>query len=180
MTGTLSSIQAICTMTSIGYSEIAPSYHELHKEEQLEKLRLVLPYLKLKKNALILDIGCATGLSSFLLSCNKVGLDSSMEMLRHAPDDMDKVCGLAETLPFKHHCFDAVICLTAIHNFADFRSAIAEMKRVSKGSVVVSVLKRSKRYEAIMNALTKGLLIDKELESDKDTILICKIAIPKQ
>ncbi len=141
-------------MGIIGYNHIAPSYNELHSQEQLNKLKLIKTHFSPDHNALLLDVGCGTGLSSLLFNCVKVGIDSSIEMLRQATD-MLRVLGFAKNLPFKDKAFDYSICLTALHNFRDFRIALSEMKRVTKWKIIVSVMKRSSRHSAICNHLKK-------------------------
>lgn len=49
----------------------------------------------------------------------------------------DVICA-AESLPFADRSFDAVVCRTAAHHFADVRAAVREMARVS-GDLVLLV-----------------------------------------
>ncbi|RLE43028.1 hypothetical protein DRJ48_02080 [Candidatus Woesearchaeota archaeon] len=159
----------------IGYSHIAPSYDELYGEEQLEKLRQVLRYIKVGGDWLVLDVGCGTGLSSSLLKCERIGLDASMDMLLNSKDKaLLRVCGEAEHLPFKSNVFDLVICLTAVHNFHDFEAAIKEMRRVSKGSIVISILKRAKKYAKILASVRGQLKLINVVDNPKDKIIIAE------
>ncbi len=159
----------------IGYSNIACSYNELYREEQLAKIEAVMRYFKLPITALLLDIGCGTGIASERFKCKKFGLDNSIPLLKLAKG-LDRVGGLAERLPFKTKAFDAVICLTAIHNFSNPLVAVEEMLRVSNQQVV-SVLKRSKDYENLCNIIRDLLWVEHEIDSDKDTIFITRFQI---
>jgi len=159
---------------SIGYSPIASSYNELYREEQLAKVEAVLKHFKPDRRDLLLDLGCGTGLASSGFKSRKVGLDNSMALLRLAPG-LERVCGTAERLPFKTKCFDVVICLTAIHNFQEFKAALGEMQRVSNRQVV-SVLRRSEKYREISNTIREMLVIQHEIETERDTIFITQVA----
>jgi SAM-dependent methyltransferase len=54
----------------------------------------------------------------------------------HLPPAVDAV---AEALPFPDRAFDAVMASSTVHQWPDLAKGIAEMKRVSRGPVVVTV-----------------------------------------
>jgi SAM-dependent methyltransferase len=54
----------------------------------------------------------------------------------HLPPAIDAV---AEALPFPDDAFDAVMASSTVHQWSDLAKGIAEMKRVSRGPVVVTV-----------------------------------------
>jgi ubiquinone/menaquinone biosynthesis C-methylase UbiE len=167
----------------IGYDALAPGYNELYMDEQLEKLRVIRRHVRLPHSAVLLDVGCGTGISSTGFNCRKIGIDESFGMLKAAGSaDLQKVHGHAERLPFADNSVDCVISLTAIHNFSHQKKAIEEMKRVSRGKIVVSVLKRAANYTRIIGLCEKLLKGAKLIDTEKDTIFVysSKHSVKKQ
>ncbi len=156
------------------YAGISQGYEELHKEEQLGKLKIVLERLPYNKTDKVLDIGCGTGLSSLLFNCQKFGVDPTFELLEQAKQRLPVVQGVAEELPFQNNVFDVVICLTALHNFSDPQRALLEMKRVGTGKFAISILKRAKECENLMKMISKTFKVKEMLEDPKDFILFCE------
>jgi ubiquinone/menaquinone biosynthesis C-methylase UbiE len=158
------------------YNTISSSYNKLHGEEQERKLSLVKKGLKALKitinpDWLVLDVGAGSGISSQLPGI-VISLDPSEELLKLSPTT--KIHGNGETLPFKDDSCDLVISLTALHNFDDWKKGIEEMKRVSKKYMVVSVLKKSKDYERIIEEVEKTGLLKKSVDDQHDSILFLK------
>ena len=153
------------------YSKIAESYDGLHEEEQINKLKLISKYLKVKEKDLLLDIGCGTGISTRFFKCKTIGIDNSKGMLKKAGKNC--VFGDAESLPFKDKMFNIVISVTAIHNFKDAEKSIKEIKRVLKknGKVAITLLKKSKNFSKIRELLLKNFDFI-EAEEEKDVIFI--------
>jgi len=156
------------------YSEISQGYEELHKEEQLGKLKIVMERMPYSKTDKVLDIGCGTGLSSLLFTCFKIGVDPTFELLQQAKARMPVVQGMAEALPFKDNGFDIVICLTALHNFSDPQRGLLEMKRVGTGRFAISILKRARNFEQLMKLVSQTFKVKEMLEDLKDVILFCE------
>lgn len=156
------------------YAQIAQGYEELHREEQLGKLKRVLERVPYQKTDKVLDVGCGTGLSSLLFSCQKFGVDPEFELLQQARSRMPVVQGVAEHLPFRDNAFDIVICLTALHNFTDPERALLEMKRVGTGRFAISILKRAKAFDTLMKLVSQTFTVKEMLEDPKDIILFCE------
>ncbi|MEM4240213.1 MAG: methyltransferase domain-containing protein [Candidatus Woesearchaeota archaeon] len=156
------------------YAQIAQGYEELHKEEQLGKLKVVLERVQYQKTDKVLDVGCGTGLSSLLFRCQKFGIDPAFELLEQAKARMPVVQGTAEDLPFSDNAFDIVICLTALHNFTDPQRALLEMKRVCTGKFAISILKRAKEFDNLLKLVSKTFKVREMLEDPKDFILFCE------
>lgn len=148
------------------YDKIAKGYNELYKEEQLNKVKLIIKHLNIK-NEKVLDVGCGTAFYSNLFK-NYTGIDNSKEMIKAKKEC---IYGNAEKLPFKDKSFDAVICITSIHNFKDIKKAISEIKRVCRNKIAISVLKKAKKFEEI-KGLIKEVLDVNEIEEEKDVIFI--------
>ena len=66
------------------YNEIAEGYNELHKEEQLNKLKIIKENIEINKTDKLLDVGCGTGISSDF-DCNVYAIDPSEELLKQNP-----------------------------------------------------------------------------------------------
>ena len=81
------------------------------------------------------------------------------------------ILGNAEALPFPDQSFDVVMSITAIHNVKDTEKALQEMKRVCKGKVIISLLKKSSKYDVIKEQIEKYFKVT-ALEEEKDTIFI--------
>jgi len=155
------------------YNSISESYNELHREEQLSKIRLIKDNLKIKNQDLLLDVGCGTGIFAEEFNCIKIGIDPSIEMLKQGKNAF-YIQACAENLPFKDNSFDFVISVTAIHNFKNLRKGLEEIKRISKKDVALSILKRSSKLDEIKNNI-KGLFkIIKIIDEDKDLIFFAK------
>ncbi len=159
-------------MKGINYDDIADSYDELYREEQVSKVKLIMKHFIPESTKIMLDVGCGTGLSSSLFNCKKIGLDNSERLLRRA-DVLFKILGNAEELPFKNKSFDYIVSLTAIHNFRDYKRALLEMIRVSRELIIVSVLKRSIKFTEITKYIEQ-FKIKKKIEHKKDMIFLFK------
>lgn len=154
------------------YDIIAPSYNELHGQEQVEKAKLVLQHLKIKKSDKLLDVGCGTGIATSLFDCDKTGIDPSAELLKQCK--FKTVSGKAEELPFADKSFDIIICMTAIHH-CNIDKALAEIKRVAKRDVVITVLKKVKNAREIMGKVRRVFGRVKVVEEEKDWIALVKL-----
>src|SRR3989344_4733631 len=122
------------------YKYIAKSYNELHKEEQLKKLKIIKENIKINSKTTLLDIGCGTGISTESFKCKAKGIDPSKEMISIAKNK-NLIHGYAEKLPFKNKSFDVIVSVTAIHNFKDQEKALDEMLRIGKKTIVITLLK---------------------------------------
>jgi ubiquinone/menaquinone biosynthesis C-methylase UbiE len=146
------------------YDYIAKGYDELHYEEQMNKLRVILERFDISRKK-VLDVGCGTAFYSHLFK-DYTGIDNSREMVKRAKGNV--LLGNAESLPFNDKSFDVVISLSAAHNFSDFRRAIDEMFRVSRELVIVSLFKRAKLF----NEIREYFGLDLEIDEEKDLIMV--------
>lgn len=152
------------------YSAISTGYDKLYSEEQGVKLEIIKENLKVtKRSGLVLDAGAGTGLSRKFFR-NVLLLDKSLGMLKMSKGM--RVCADVECLPFKDKAFDAVLCVTVIHNVNDVKKAVNEIKRVSD-RVAITLLKKSREFGYLGELLKENLkLVD--LDSDKDLIMVSK------
>ena len=150
------------------YDGIAAGYDELHGEEQRNKYRIIADRLNLPQSARVLDVGAGTGVGFSIIPA--IGIDPSPELLKQHPHP-ESVVGRAEKLPFPDKSFDAVISVTAIHH-ANVSRAINEMRRVSRGPIAITVLKKSAYANAIIAEAIKELRPLIIIDEAKDSILI--------
>ncbi len=162
------------------YDEIADGYDELHMGEQLRKMTAIIAamgeYIP-KKPEKLLDVGCGSGISTSVWSCDCTGIDPSDNLIAVAKKNHPKLrfyVGRAEELPFPDKSFDVVICITAVHNFHDIRRGIEEMKRVGKDRFVITVLRKSNKIEEIEKLIILNFKVKKIVMEDKDLIFICR------
>ncbi len=155
------------------YNSISDSYNELHRKEQLSKIRLIKNNLKIKKSDFLLDVGCGTGIFAEEFNCIKIGVDPAINLLKQGKNAF-YIQAFAENLPFKDSCFDFVISVTAIHNFKDMRKGLEEIKRVSKKNVALSILKKSSKIDEIKKNINELFGITEMIEEDKDLIFFAK------
>lgn len=148
------------------YDEIAAGYEQLHGEEQKEKARIIAENLVIKPTDTLLDVGCGTASYLSIFKCKKTGIDPSKELLKQAK--IPVIQGKAEALPFPDNSFDIVISLTAIHH-AEAKKAVAEMFRVAKRDVAISVLKKAANFKAIEAEISKFKVV-KRIEEAHDVI----------
>jgi SAM-dependent methyltransferase len=90
----------------------------------------------------ILDVGCGDGRITNRLAAKYprvVGVDISEEALQHVKAETVKA--LVESLPFKDRSFDLVLATELLEHLpkAIYHKAIAEMKRVAKEWILISV-----------------------------------------
>ncbi len=155
------------------YTHIAKGYDALHAEEQQRKKKIVLSIMP-PVTGYILDIGCGTGLS---LQKKMIGLDPSYAMVQEAKKKKYRllVQGYGENLPFKDKAFDLVQCITALHNFHNWQKGLAEMQRVTKQWILLSLLKKAKTYPKIVSVLRQKFTITMQREDVHDMIFLCSI-----
>ena len=157
------------------YNNIAKGYEELHKEEQLKKLKAIKKYLRINPEDKLLDVGCGTGLTTSCWNCKCYGIDPSKKLLEIAKKKYKDIIfkqAPAEKIPFKDNFFDIVISVTAIQNFTNVEKALKEIKRVGKNNFVLTFLKKSQKRNKIDKLIKKYFKIKKILEEEKDLIYI--------
>jgi ubiquinone/menaquinone biosynthesis C-methylase UbiE len=159
------------------YNGIAPGYNELYSEEQLNKWKTAKKLIEFSKNDIVLDIGCGTGIiEKQLVGKIKliVGIDLSSKMLELAykHPKITYLCSKASHLPFLDNTFDKVISITVLQDIKNWGSTLREIKRVAKGPVLISILKRKRTLPHIKKTLSKYFKIKKCLEEEKDYIFL--------
>mgnify|MGYP001607985361 CR=1 FL=1 len=152
------------------YKIISAGYNGLYGEEQKIKMEVIKQNFNIKKNDILLDVGCGTGLSSDF-SCKVVGIDPSVDLIQQ--NNKNKIVARAENIPFKDKTFDKIISISSMHNFDDFKEGIKEIKRVGKKDFAFSILKKSSKFRLIEKEIGNNFKIRKMLDGKKDWIFIC-------
>ena len=153
------------------YDSIAEGYEELHKEEQLNKLRFISKHFKVKKTDKLLDVGCGTGITKEYWKCKTYGIDPAKKLLEKAKGK-NYFLATAENIPFDDNSFDVVTSITAIQNFYDIKKGLSEIKRVGKRRFILSALKKSPKINIIREEINKLFDVKEELEEEKDIVWI--------
>lgn len=85
----------------------------------------------------VLNVGAGAG--SYEPADREVtALEPSTEMIRQRPPGSAPVVqGSAEALPFPDQSFDAVMAVLTVHHWSDQRLGLSELRRVSRGRVVI-------------------------------------------
>ncbi len=148
------------------YNKIAKGYNELYSQEQLEKGKIILKYIKLK--GILLDIGAGTGITTKLFEkyCRCIALDPSKKLLEQYHGE--KVAGIAEKIPFPDKYFDVVVSITALHH-TNIKNALKEIFRVAKkdAQIAITILKKSNIYLSLFKDF-------KKIDIGKDWLFIKK------
>ena len=159
------------------YDEIAKGYDELYGEEQKKKWAVAKKLISFSKSDVVLDLGCGTGLIIPEIAKHAkmvVGMDSSAGMLEKAPKigNAIYVLGDAAEIPFEDKYFDKAISLTMIQDIKEWAPVLAEIKRVCKGDVILTLLKRGKDIEEVKKRIGKFFNVKNFIEEEKDYIFL--------
>ncbi len=139
------------------YEATASGYDELYRGEQFEKYFTALR--RIPPKGLILDAGCGTALLLEFMALHGlltritgyVCLDYSRAMLQTATTRIRVYCKTIpctrieaniENLPFRDKTFNTVYSFTVLDLVDNIQKAINELKRVSRGPIIVSLLKK--------------------------------------
>ena len=108
------------------------TYHKIH----IEKIVDLLTSIYSKRNYTVIDLGCGTGMLSKAISdigFYVVGVDisfGSLRVLKKVDSRVALIQGDAESLAFKDHSLQALVCLGAWRHFKHLEVIINEIERV--------------------------------------------------
>lgn len=132
---------------SVDYDKIAATYERRYDENEYAGTEhALLRFVGDAPDTRVLEVGCGTGHWLGLLSRRGIwvaGLDASVQMLagarRHA-SDAALAHGRAEHLPWRDAVFDRVMCVNALHHFADPPAFLQDARRVLRpGGAVMTI-----------------------------------------
>jgi len=161
------------------YNHTASTYDAQYNEEQEAKIKAALTQLTLKKQNLILDAGCGTGLL-FPHLAEKVklvaGIDISRQILKQAKKRIKAQTNAAivradtDSTPFKNNVFDIAFAITLLQNTPKPRQTLNEIKRVTKqnATIIATGLKKTFSQQEFTRLLKEARLKIKALKQDKN------------
>ena len=167
------------------YDLTANIYDMQYAEEQVAKIEAALKYIKIGDHALVLDVGCGTGLL-FRYVANTaqsiVGLDISRKTLEEAEKRAKTLGNIhllladADHMPFKEKVFNYTFAITLLQNIPNPHKTLKEIMRVTsqEASIIVTGMKKTFSLESFKELLqNSGIKIVNLL----DNSLKCHVAI---
>jgi SAM-dependent methyltransferase len=116
------------------YDTIGVDYSKLRKADPRIAARI---HSALGDAQRVLNVGAGAG-NYEPVDREVVGVEPSAEMVRQRPDGSAPVIqASAEALPFADNSFDAAMASLTVHHWTDKAQGLAEMRRVSRGPVVL-------------------------------------------
>ena len=104
----------------------------------LPKIDMIRRYVPIGPETTLLDVGCGNGFFTYHFDncCSAMGVDYSEKMLSMNPVPR-KALMEAGNLQFADNSFDVVFCHALLHHVEDPWQVVSEMRRVSRGHVVI-------------------------------------------
>jgi ubiquinone/menaquinone biosynthesis C-methylase UbiE len=169
------------------YDATAQIYDTRYREEQAAKIKAALRHVQLDAGAVVLDVGCGTGLLFGHVADaaeRVVGLDFSRKSLLAARDrsktfsSVGLVLADADSMPFKDHVFSHVFAFTLIQNMPCPAETLQELERAarSKAVFVVTGLKRifaRKAFEALLESAGLHVVAFEDGDDLKCFVAVC-------
>lgn len=168
------------------YDQTAPTYDSQYQEEQEAKITAAFENLRLDSNAVILDLGCGTGIFFSHVAENAkliMGIDTSLAFLKQARAKTARNAHIiradADHQPFKADTFSHTFAFTLIQNTPNPLETLEELKRTARlnATIVITGLKKHFTLENFTQLLRKTDLEILSLITDdtlKDYIAICQ------
>jgi len=124
------------------YDVIGVNYAELRKPDR-RIARIIESALGLAQT--VLNVGAGTG-SYEPTNRSVIAVEPSREMIRkRSPTAAEAVQANAENLPFDDNSFDASMAILTIHHWPDKEAGLREMRRVTRGRIVLLTFDPSRR-----------------------------------
>ena len=116
------------------YDRIAPTYsaHRTPDERIAEQIAA-----SLRDCESVLNVGAGMGAYE-PTHCPVIAVEPSLEMIRERPRAAaPAVQAVAAKLPFKNRSVDGALAVLTVHHWLDWRSGLAELRRVARKKVVI-------------------------------------------
>ncbi|OFE13450.1 hypothetical protein PHACT_10135 [Pseudohongiella acticola] len=119
---------------SVNYDTIAPEYVNYRIPDTRIDAAIRRHIVSGEK---VLNVGAGQG-SYEPVDCDVIAVEPSREMIaRRAATKAKALQGLAEHLPFDDNSFDTSLAILTIHHWYDIQKGLRELKRVTRGKVIV-------------------------------------------
>ena len=113
-------------------------------------------------------------------------VEPSVKMIgQRPPSNATVIRGVAENLPFEDDSFDAAMAILTIHHWSDQEKGVAEMRRVTRGSIVFLTYDASFQSFWLLNYFPEFIALDErnmppmqEYENWLGTVEISPVPIP--
>ena len=140
------------------YNRLAEIYDSLYGEEQKTKITSILKMMKIRREDLVLDAGCGTGLliDHLMLKVNHfVGLDIAGNVLKVALErsrrlgikrNISLIKADIDAVPFRDNVFDKIFALTLLQNVPEPCKTLREIVRVAKNRSEIAVTGLKKHF----------------------------------
>jgi SAM-dependent methyltransferase len=131
----------------VDYDSVAPDYDRRYRDNSYPgTTRFVLQHVADRGGVDVLEVGCGTGHWLSIMSeagARVAGLDRSAGMLEKARAHVPQAAlalGSAAALPWPDAAFDRVVCINALHHFADKFAFVREAWRVLRPAGRLSIV----------------------------------------
>ena len=130
--------------------------HKVIKEYVLPKINEIRKTIPIHDDTTLLDVGGGNGFFSYYFDkiCDTTCIDYSEKMIKLNPIKKKFVMD-ANTLRFNDNSFDIVFCHALLHHVEDIGDIIMEMKRVSKGLIIILEPNRNNPLMFLFSLITK-------------------------
>jgi len=170
------------------YNQSAHVYDTQYSEEQEAKIKTLMQNLTLKRNSIVLDAGCGTGLLIKHLATRSeffIGVDISRGLLQETAkkarlcQNVALVLADVDNMPFRERIFGAVFAVTLLQNVPNPKVTLTEVMRVSKQTAPIVVTGLRKRFtlkDFVEELNHAGLRADKfKLDKmNREYVCICR------
>lgn len=176
------------------YNSTSTFYDKRYRKIQEEKFRIIFSDFLLKKNKIILDAGCGSGLlfefivrkykTNHIKYLNYIGIEISLNMLKIFAKkcknlnnnlNINLILSDIEHLPFRDNRIDSIFSVTSLQNLPNIYKGIIEILRVGKhmANLEFSILKKNLDLDSLISFLNSKLinLKIKNIESIEDIII---------
>ncbi|MFK7841179.1 MAG: class I SAM-dependent methyltransferase [Sphingorhabdus sp.] len=142
------------------YDKIGVGYANLRKPD-IRIARAIHDALGDAKS--VLNVGAGTG--SYEPDDRAVtALEPSAEMIRQRPPGSAKAYqGCAEDMPFADDQFDAAMAVLTVHHWSDFQAGLLEMRRVTKGPMVILTFDPASPYFWLADYILEIIELDQPI-----------------
>lgn len=129
------------------YNNLAASYDELYRTEQIEKYEHIRRIMNGKKIQRLVDVGCGTGLLfQFLENCSEecLGIDVSRKMInvarkRSYATKPNFLVAASPRLPLRNHDFDCCVSISLLEHDESLPDHILEFERVTNSNGIIMI-----------------------------------------